>query len=242
MAYNEVGHTVNVANFKELIAFVESLGNGYTPPIDELAINNMKKQVLLIDETMQTLKDVQASYKKATNDRRIVYDTLNTLATRVMATLSFLNIDSKTTQDARTIVNKIKGINTKKKALPAAEGETPAKTISTSQMSFEQRKNNFERLVALLQVEKNYIVNEEDLKIESLQNVVKSLGENVKNVVEIEQQVDNVTHKRNELLYQEQTGAIPIGLRVKEYIKSKYGTKSNEYKRVKSISLVNRVK
>jgi hypothetical protein len=240
MAYNEAGHAVNVANFKELIVFVENLGNEYNPPISELSVEAMKKQAIQLDEAMQVLKDVQASHKKSTNDRRVVYDSLNYLATRIMATLSFLNIDSKTIQDARAIVNKVKGTATKKKALPTAEGETPAKTISTSQMSFEQRKENFERLIALLQAESRYVTNEDELKIASLQTVAKTLGESTNRALEAEQQVDKARQKRDELLYQEQSGAIPIGLRAKAYIKSKYNTKSVEYKRIQAIKLLNK--
>jgi exonuclease VII small subunit len=240
MAYNEAGHAVNVANFKELIVFVENLGNEYNPPISELSVEAMKKQATELDEAMQILKDVQANYKKSTNDRRVAYDSLNPLTTRIMATLSFLSVDSKTMQDARTIVNKIKGTSTKKKALPTADGEIPAKTISTSQMSFEQRKENFERLIALLQTEKKYVTNEEELKIASLQIVAKTLSESTNRALEAEQQVNNARQKRDNLLYQEQSGAMPIGLRAKAYIKSKYNTKSAEYKRIQAIKLLNK--
>jgi hypothetical protein len=240
MAYNEAGHAVNVANFKELISVVESLGNQYAPPIPELTLDMLKKQALLLDNAMQVLNETSATHKKIINDRRLVYDSLNSLVTRVMGTLNFLGLEAKTIQDARAISNKVRGVSSSKKQTAPSEGETASKTVSTSQMSFEQRKNNFERLIALLQVERKYITNEEDLKIESLQNVVKSLAEHTTKAVDAEQQVVIARNNRDNLLYMEQTGAIPIGLRVREYIKSKYTTKSSEYKRVKAIKLNNK--
>jgi hypothetical protein len=240
MAYNEAGHAVNVANFKELIAFIESLGTEYAPPIAELSVDALKKQAVLLDETVQNLKEAQANHQKAINDRRAVYDSVNPIVTRVMATLDFLGIDAKTLQDARNIAKKIKGVNARKKNASEDDGDATAKTISTSQMSFEQRKNNFERLLALLQAEDRYTTNEDDLKIEALQKLAKALGEVTTKVVEEEQKVVMARQKRNDFLYQEQSGAISIGLRVRSYIKSKFSTKSNEYKRVMNIKLANK--
>lgn len=240
MAYNETGHAINVANFKELIAFAESLGADYTPPVEELKTNMLRKQALLLDDALQAVNDAQANNKKAIYERQINYENINSLASRVGAMLNVLSVEPKTIKDARSIISKIVGSNTKKAAVVANSEALPTKTVSTSQMSFEQRKNNFEKLIALVQAEPKYKPNDRDLEIETLQNYVKSLGESITRVLETEKVLDIARQKRDDLLYIEQIGAVVVGLRLKEYIKSKYSAKSSEYKRVQSIALVKR--
>lgn len=240
MAYNETGHAANVANFKELIAFAESIGAAYTPPVAELTLAELQKQADVLDVALDTVNDIQAKNKKAIYERQTNYEGINTLVSRIGATLVVLGLEDKTIKNARSIIDKITGSNKKKPADTTATTATLAKTISTSQMSFEQRKNNFERLVVLLQAEPNYKPNEPNLELGALKTFSKSLAKNTNKVVETEKALDIARQQRDDLLYTEQTGAVDVGLRVKGYIKSKYSAKSSEFKRVQKIKLVKR--
>jgi hypothetical protein len=237
MAYNESGHAVNVANFKELIAFTESIGGAYNPPVDDLEIEVLKKKADELDEVMKAVNDAQANHRKSTNDRVLAYESINTLSSRVIATLSVLGVETKTIKDARAIIGKITGTSKKKVIANTDVKALPAKTVSTSQMSFEQRKNNFERLISLVQAEPLYKSNEPDLTIDALGTYSKQMSETTNKVLETENALKIARQNRDNALYEDKVGAVDIGLRVKEFVKSKYAAKSAEYKRIKSIAL-----
>jgi hypothetical protein len=120
-----------------------------------------------------------------------------------------------------------------KKAL-AAEGKG-TKEISSSQMSYDNRLDNFDKLIKLLTSVTLYAPNESDLKVTALATLYTDLKAKNSAVVTATTPLSNARISRNDLLYKSNTGMIDIALDTKTYIKSLFGATSPQYKQVSKL-------
>jgi hypothetical protein len=125
-----------------------------------------------------------------------------------------------------------------KKALEAEGKEV--NQISASQMSFDNRIENFDRLIMLLSSIPLYNPNEEELKVETLKALHNQLKEKNSEVILPIVQLSNSRITRNTILYKENTGLVDIALDSKTYIKSVFGATSPQYKQVSRLYFKNR--
>ena len=148
-------------------------------------------------------------------------------------------------QSVRTIVRKLQGrrasakITEEEKKALEAEGKE-VNQISASQMSFDNRIENFDKLIMLLSSVPLYNPNEEELKIESLKALYNQLKEKNIEVILPIVQLSNSRISRNEILYKENTGLVDIALDSKTYIKSVFGATSPQYKQISRLYFKNR--
>jgi Uncharacterized protein conserved in bacteria (DUF2225) len=247
MAYNETGHAKNVANFNELILAISSLGAVYQPPVEVLKVAVLLNQKTELEKALQAVNNAVSNYKNAIYARQQGFEKMNTLASRITAMLAVLGVDAKMQAEAKSLSRKISGSKTAKKTttpeVSTNPTETPAvesKTVSTSQQSFDQRRSNFDRLLALLQSQPSYAPNEEDIKLANLQTYHSELGKANDQAIQTERELIKARQQRDDLLYTEQSGAVAIAFRIKEYIKSIYGANTNEYKRIAGIKFITR--
>ena len=139
-----------------------------------------------------------------------------------------------------TLVRKIQGRRATAKKSPdeikalSADGKE-AVEISSSQMSYNSRLDNFDKLIKLLDSVSLYAPNEEDLKITSLTALHNDL--NAKNIAVVNAAVplSNARISRNNVLYKANTGLVDIAADTKTYIKSLYGATSPQFKQVSKL-------
>jgi hypothetical protein len=241
MKYNETGHARNVAHFEELITVVQSIPN-YNPAANMIQINNLITFRNQLKECLQSVNDKNASYRDKIYARQTAFEKMSALAGRIVAMMAGLGMDEKILSQARSVIKKIRGGGSKKKAEGVIEsvnsGDSPVavpKKVSVSQMSFDQRKSNFNVLVSLLAVQNDYVPNEDELKVVNLQLYLQNLEALNEGANKSNQELIMARQKRDDLLYKEVTGALAIAQQVKSYIKAAFGTKSNEYERIKDI-------
>jgi len=108
-------------------------------------------------------------------------------------------------------------------------------SISVSQMSFDNRVNNFEKLIETLKSEPKYTPNETDLQISTLETLFADLGTKNTAVKDSFEPLDNARIARNEILYNEETGLVQTAKDVKSYVKSAFGVSSPRYKQISNI-------
>jgi hypothetical protein len=170
-------------------------------------------------------------FKNAVNARDEVYAGMNKYATRIINALAASGALPDIVKDARGIVNKITGKRTGK-----IDPDNPdEKTISTSQLGFDNRKANFELLVALVKGEPEYNPNEDDLKPLALDAYIADLGTLNTTVNNTLVALQAKRTDRNEALYAPVTGASELAKKVKSYEKSVLGASSPVYKRIAAI-------
>ena len=242
----ETGHAKNVANFEDLILFCTGYGTAYNPSKNSIKLASLNT---LLTDVRATLTDVTQKVTKfniATNNRQDIFKNLKPLSTRIVNALSATDALDKTIDDAKAFNKKIQGTATKKKTTtppdPTNATLPDAKTISTSQQSYDQLKEHFSKLISLLASESSYMPNETDLQTVTLDALLASMQAANTDVSNSYVDISNSRIERNKMLYAENTGLYDIAMEVKKYVKSIYGATSPQYKQISGIKFTKTIK
>lgn len=238
---SETGHAKNVSNFDQLIVYVTSYGSMYNPSKPTIKLDALQ---VLKDSALKALDDVNLSlpaYSNAVAARDEAFKPLSKLATRVLNALKATATTGQVDENAETLVRKITGkratakkTDQEKEALKAEGKEV--KEISTSQMSYDSRLNNFDKFIKLLSSISLYTPNEVELSVPGLQALYADLSAKNTAVITATTGLGNARIARNKVLYTELTGLVDIAADVKTYLKSVYGTTAPEFKQVSQLA------
>lgn len=244
----ETGHQKNVANILKVNQTVATFGATYNP-----SNNNIKLPALgtLYTNANTKLTDVNTNFtnwKNATNSRELVFDPLTTEVTQILGALQSLGIPQQTIDDFEFQVKKFRSSGSKLTKADAGIVETPpeakttdpvetieTKTHSTSQRSFDNQLQHFQKIILILQSVPSYNPNEVPFKIVTLQAQLANLitYNNAANTSYAT--LKNARIQRNTFLYAKDTGVLDLMKQVKAYVKSVYGAKSQQYAAINAI-------
>jgi len=236
---SEVGHAKNVANFQDLIAFVEGYGPTYNPSKTSLTAEQLTVLHSTANASLQNVINLNTAYDDAVNSRKEAFAALRPLSTRLINALEATDASQEKIDDAKGYNRKIQGQRAPKKEEPLDPNQPAPKKISASQQSYDQLIQHFEGLISVLSSEPSYAPNETELQITSLQAKAQDLRDQNNQVATTYTAVSNARLERNRILYQENTGLVDTALDVKKYVKSVYGASSPEYNQIKGIKFKN---
>lgn len=239
----ETGHAKNVANFGTLITVVKGFKTAYNPSkpsITLAALNTLKTKA---DIAMSNVNAAQGAYSKAIAAREVAFEPLSKLSTRIINALRATDASKAVIKSAESLVRKLQGkrATPKKTAeeLAALETEgTVVKQVSSSQMSFDNRIDNFDRLIQLLITITEYAPNEAELKTAALTTYFQSLQTNNAAAIDAETNLNNARIARNEVLYLPSGGLVDVASAVKLYLKSLFGATSAQYKLISGLRFI----
>ena len=237
---SETGHQKNVANFDELISFATGYGTYYNPSKASIKIDALKTLSAQAKAAINAVSAAEPAYKSAVAAREVAFEPLSKLTTRVMNSIKATDTTEQVDENARTLVRKIQGVRatakkTEEEIKALAEQGKEVVEISTSQMSFDSRLDNFFKLIQLLSSVPEYSPNETELKIEHLNTILDDLKAKNTAVVETTTPLSNARISRNDILYRNDVGLCDVAMDVKTYIKSVFGATSPQYKQVSKI-------
>ena len=241
----ETGHANNVANFESLIISATAFGTSYNPSKESIKLTAL--QILLTNskETLNSLNISQSAYSNAVAARESAFEPFSKLITRVNNALKASDTTVQVDESAQTIVRKLQGrrasakITEEEKKVLEAEGKE-VNQISATQLSYDSRLENLDKLIMLLESVPYYKPNEEDLKVESLKSLQADLRAKNNDVVLASIQLSNARIARNELLYKPLTGLVDTAFDFKVYIKSVFGATSPQYKQISKLKFVDK--
>ena len=205
---SETGHAKNVTNLESLITSIVALETSYNPSRDSVKLPALQALLTASKESLNAVNIAQAAYSNAVAARKVAFEPFGKLITRVMNSLKASGTSTQVVQSARTIVRKLQGrrasakITEEEKKALEAEGKE-VNQISASQMSFDNRIENFDRLIMLLSSIPLYNPNEEELKVETLKALHNQLKEKNSEVILPIVQLSNSRMTRNKILYSE---------------------------------------
>lgn len=237
---SETGHAKNLANFKELISIVKSLGEKYQPSAEALKVASLETLATQAEQLINKLKEAETLAKQATASLQDTFKTLNTLSSQIMGMLSSSGAKSNSIEEARSIQKRITGGNKKSKTdnTNSQDSEEAKAKRSQSRQSYDSRLDEFEKLIIVLQNISEYNPNEELLKISSLQNKVVEMKNAIQTTDDKNMIRSQAMAERDKILYAPESGMVEIALKVRAYIKAAFGgVKSMEYKRVSKIEV-----
>ncbi len=233
--FSEIGHAKNIANFQQLIAFVEGYGTTYNPSKNALKLPQLNALVTLSQTHLEEVITKNTIYNNAVNERIIEFANLKGLSTRIINALETTDATDEKINNAKTFNRKLQGKRASQPTTSADTNAAPPNTISASQQSYDQQIQHLGGLIAVLQSEASYTPNETDLTIASLTTKQANLDAKNNAVAVAYVNVSNSRITRNNTLYSNETGLVEIAAEVKKYIKSIFGATSQEYALVKGI-------
>ena len=236
----EQGHNRNAANFDKLIINCTSYGITYNPNKAALKIVAMQAQATAAKNSLTTVNALTPAYKNAVSARVAAFKPFDKLITRVHNALKASDTTQEVDDSAKTIVRKLQGRRatakkTEEEKKVAADAGKEIVEISTSQMSYDSRLDNFDKLIKLLSSVSQYAPNEADLKITALTALYTDLKAKNLAVINAETPLNNARIARNDVMYKDNVGLVDVAADVKTYIKSVFGATSPQYKTVSSL-------
>ena len=237
---SETGHAKNVANFEKLIAETSAFGETFNPSKATLKLTALNTQLATAKAAIAAVNSAEPAYKNAVSARDAAFAPLSKLITRINNALKASDTTVQEDESALTLVRKLQGrrATAKKtedeKKAAAAEGKEIVE-ISSSQMSFDSRLDNFDKLIKLLSSIPAYAPNEADLKVEALTALYNDLKAKNMAVINAETPLSTARIARNEVLYKQNTGIVDISVDVKNYVKSVFGATSPQYKLISNL-------
>jgi hypothetical protein len=230
---SEVGHAKNVENFADLIHFCTGYGATYNPSKDYLKLPALNTKLSDAQLSLTDVQSANAAFINAVNARQEIFEPLSKLATRILNALDASGVPDNIVQDAKTYARKLKG--ERASTLPPLEPGQEPNIKSTSQMSFDQRIENFSQLIILLESVPAYTPNEPDLQITALKNLLEDMKDSNSAHGAVLVQISNSRLARNVVLYNTEGGLVELASEVKKYVKSVYGAAAPEFKQINGI-------
>ncbi|MDR2928523.1 MAG: hypothetical protein LBV41_10065 [Cytophagaceae bacterium] len=230
------GHGKNIANFEVLISYCASCGGSYNPNRPELAINAMKTLLGTSQSSVSKVISAKNGNNMAINARQILFAPVRQLSMRIVYALEASGASQQTVDDAQGINRKMQN----RRSTPKPEAGTGKRSISTAQLSYSNVIDHLMQLVAIVTSEPLYNPNEDDLKVEALNEYIHKMKATTTFVVESHTAYTTARHERDRILYGEKTGLVDIAMDVKKYIRSVFGNLSTEYKDIIKIKFTRR--
>ena len=238
---NETGHAKNVSNLDDLISIITAYGATYNPTKTAIKLTALQTLSTNAKAAVNAVNAALPAYSNAVAAREVAFTPLNKLSTRVLNAIKATDTTEQVDDNARTLIRKIQGKRAtpkkteEEKAAAQAEGKE-VKEISASQLSYDNRLDNFDKLIKLLSSITLYVPNEAELKVTALTTLYNDLKAKNAAVLAATTQLSITRIARNDVLYKANTGLVDIALDVKTYIKSLYGATSPQYKQISGIS------
>ncbi|MGK4567501.1 hypothetical protein [Flavobacterium sp. 3HN19-14] len=132
------------------------------------------------------------------------------------------------------VVRKLKGVR-KISATAATDPDKEQSNYSVSQMSYDQRTNNMDGLIALLQSTPNYNPNETEYKIATYQDKKAAMLEKTQAVADAYVPLNNARSIRNDTVYNTQDNLVDTANKAKDYLFTILDSDSVVYKAISKI-------
>jgi hypothetical protein len=237
----ETGHVKNVTNLGELLVILLSFGAAYNPSKKSILIAALQELLSKARNALDRISSLLPACSNAVAAREAAFEPLSKLVTRIVNAIKATDTTGQVDDNAKSLAKKIQGRRsspkkTEEELNAAAANGKEITEISSSQTSYDNRLENFSKLIKLLASIPQYAPNEADLKVESLTALYNNLKKLNNDVVVAAVPLTGARIERNEILYAKNTGLVDTTVDVKNYIKSLYGATSPQYRQVSKLT------
>lgn len=227
---SNTGHAINVANFEILVADITSLGATYNPSKESLTLAALNSQLEAARQSLNNLNAAEPAYRIAVDNRQVAFKPFKKLISRVHLAVKVSDVSTEFEATVMTLIRLLTGSRAK-----AITENSETTHVSASHMSYDERIENFDKLIKLLASVPAYAPNEPDLKVTALTELHSQFVALNTAVYTTEIPFNNARIQRNEILYSENTGLVAMGNDVKLYIRSVFGNSSPQYNAIKNL-------
>lgn len=224
----ETGHFKNLSNFGTLLTYLSSQPT-YAPDADELKLPQLQDFLTQMEQaTNQLITDAQAA-QQLINYRQQTFEQARKLAKKIMLYLESNSTDEAAIKDVRTHYNEMQSKRVTKVQTVNEDGSTSEKSYSSNRLSYTSMAEHFQNMVARLKTVPGYAPSDNTIKIDTLEDHSAALHTANNDIASSLVTVTNTRNTRDQLMYSKNTGLVDLALRIKNYLKYKYGTQSDQY-------------
>ena len=241
---SESGDMKLLGNLRKFIDFTAA-ATGYQPSNTLILNASMDAQYTACLALVQDLSNKAATLKVRINEREALFLKLRPLVTRIHNVAIASGASPALLDDMTNSKRKLTGARKSKKAAAPATGTpgpaagTPgppaARTISVSQMSYENQVGNFNDYIELVATVSGYNPNEADLKVTALRAYAAQLQAANEAVVAAMADEAQARGSRDNALYSSETSVVMAGQIGKAYVRGAFGTDSAVWSQVKGL-------
>ncbi|MET3536462.1 hypothetical protein [Chryseobacterium limigenitum] len=214
---SETGHNKNIANFNTVYQILEEMGALYSPTNSKIKLSNLDPIRNSLQTVITELNAKQPVYKNAVAARETAIEPLGKLMTKALNYAKSLDIS---VTDKENIAAQAKKIRGDQKAKKVSAVTTTVESISTSQMSYDNRIANLRAFTDQLESYAKYSPNEAEIQITHLKAFHSNLT-NLSNTVNVAGNALITARKnRDEILYKNSINVIQLVKDIKAYLKS----------------------
>ncbi|MFV0376232.1 MAG: hypothetical protein ACK5JD_02890 [Mangrovibacterium sp.] len=210
----ESGLDKNLALYQQVLTLLKEPDWDYQAPVSNLTIDKLETYVAPMSAALGTAKDRLADYQLAVAPRHAAYEDMKARLTRINDLLPLLGIDERTLANAKLYYDKVKGYS------------------ANSEQGFENLKKNFESYLALLKKLPAYQPTDAPLTVAALQQLNASMDSLNQAVAQTEADLTTARNQRNELMFNDNTGIVPLCKKIKQVYRSKEGLRGIHYKQL----------
>lgn len=225
------GHVKNVTNFEILISNITALGATYNPSKESLTLLALNAKLTAAKDALTAINAVEPAYENAVDNRMAAFKPFSKLITRVNSAVKVSDVSDEFQASVLTLVRLLQG----RRAKAINEDDPEENHISASHMSYDNRIENFDKLIKLLESDPGYAPNEPMLQTAALTELYTNFVTLNTAVINSEIPLNNARIERNNILYTENTGLVDSALDVKLYVKSVFGSLSPQYKAISGL-------
>lgn len=238
---SETGHAKNVANLDTLISAITSYGAVYNPSRAALKLPALQTLSTSAKASLTSVNTQNANASNAIAARDLAFAPLSKLVTKISNAIKATETSTQVDDNVSTIIRKLQGrratplLSEEQKTQKTAEGKT-VNQISVSQLSFDSKIENLDKLIKILASIPLYAPNENELKVATLTTLYTDLKTKNTAVITAQAALNTARISRNEILYKPITGLLELAIAAKTYIKSIYGASSPQYTQIGKLS------
>ena len=232
---SEKGHAKNLANAALLNTHIVQLSAIYNPANPKILLANLQNIYTTSFAHQENVNTSVAPYSLAVDDREKIFAPVSKKVTKLRkAYKATEGVTPAQLEDFMTIARKLNGVR-KVKNKPTTDTAEEQKQHSTSQMSYDQRTNNYGLLISQFQNTPNYNPNETEYKIETLQEEKNLMLQATQNVTNKFVPLNNARSTRNNSMYLSEDNLVDTYNKAKDYLFSILDSKSVQYKAIAKI-------
>lgn len=235
------GHETNVARFTEMIKRISEFGAKFNPARAIIKLDSMKSLQVRAIQSIAALNKAHTDMTRAITARARTFVALDKLVTRVNNAVASSDILPETIGKISNHVDKYrsKRINPidEPQTNPTAETavEEERRHNSVAQGSMNNKIKNFKKLITMVKAEENYLPNELDLTVESLETMLNEIITRNDLAQDGKIAFNTALEARNKILYDTELGLITTVRVAKKYTRSAFGPKSKQFKRLSKL-------
>jgi hypothetical protein len=232
---SEKGHAKNIANAKLLNTYIIELGIKYNPSNQNLLLKNLQNIHANSTSQQESVNILVAPYSVAVTNREILFKPHSKKITKLRkAYKATQGVTEAQLEDFMTIARKLKGIR-KVNNKPTTDTNLEKAQHSTSQMSYDQRTNNMDSLISLLQNTTNYNPNETEYQVATIQEEKDQMLKSTQTVSSTFVPLNNARNTRNDTMYLSENNLVDTNNRAKDYLFTILDSSSVQYKAISKI-------